>query len=329
MTKRLLTPLAALAALAPLPATAAADPGYCAPDAKAGSARVQLYADARCGGGSMIVPEQGNGDRPDFRRFANFDGRIYDVDDSRSSLAVAAGSCVRVFDGLGYAGEASAILCAPSTTEYFVLSAFDDRVSSMRVCRLDRQDDCSAAGGSSAAPSPRPQPQPQPQPEPQPAPPPQPQPQPQPAPAPAAPPCATGTFQRRYLSSKRPLRKDLSWVRMTWQPRLCLEDGRYTTDSDPVLTQMGPASLVGVGLDLDAPRRLAGGVEYDGRLRQCLPISAGYKGISFGGTGCFTVGSAKIRATVVAGRVRYGFTSRHYRFSGLEYRSLLWTRKVL
>jgi len=74
-------------------APAAADPGYCAADKLPGYARVAVFRDARCGGPSVSVSvQQANGDRPRFAAFTNYDGRVYNANDTRSSLAVRAGA---------------------------------------------------------------------------------------------------------------------------------------------------------------------------------------------------------------------------------------------
>src|SRR5689334_10859731 len=86
------------ATLATGTAPASAAP-YCSAGSKVDFARVQLFADANCRGGSMIIKGGSEGDRPNFARFRNFDGRVYDVDNSRSSVAVADDNCIRVFDG--------------------------------------------------------------------------------------------------------------------------------------------------------------------------------------------------------------------------------------
>jgi hypothetical protein len=114
---------------------------------------VQLFREGNCNGCSVSVGFNGSADRPNFAAFANADGATVDIDDTRSSLALAAGTCVRLFEGRAYAGADSGLLCAPATgTGFFAaLGAMDNRASSMRVC--------TAAGGrtrrfaSTAAPS--------------------------------------------------------------------------------------------------------------------------------------------------------------------------------
>jgi hypothetical protein len=152
----------AATALTAIAAPASAAP-YCDASAKASFARAQLFADANCKGGSMIIKSaDANGDRPNFAQFRNYDGRTYDVDNTRSSVAVAAGNCIRVFDGANYTGAESNILCAGSTTGYFGLFAFDNKASSLRICAAARKDHCARDGGVNAPTPPPPPPPPTP-----------------------------------------------------------------------------------------------------------------------------------------------------------------------
>ena len=138
------------------PASAVA--AYCPDTGLRANARVQLWVNPNCQGASVTVPPSGNGDRPNFAAFLSSDGRTYNVDNSRSSLGFAAGNCVRVFDGANYGGEESALLCAGGSTAYYALMKFNDRVSSMRVCRASSTHHCSRTGaGVPAAPPPPPQ----------------------------------------------------------------------------------------------------------------------------------------------------------------------------
>lgn len=156
------------AVAAATPATAATP--YCPAGSKASFARVQLYAGANCKGGSVIVnakAKEPNGDRPSFAAFRNWDGNTYNVDNTRSSLALAANTCVRLFDGASYTGAQSNLLCAPAGAgAYFGLFSFNDRVSSMRVCAGDRRQQCERSGGATPAPAPAPEPAPTPPPAP-------------------------------------------------------------------------------------------------------------------------------------------------------------------
>jgi cell wall-associated NlpC family hydrolase len=163
-------------------APALAAEARCAPDAKAGFARTQLFVDADCRGGSMIT--KGRTEMADFRRFINYDGKTYNVDNSRSSLAIQAGTCVRLYDLPGYRGDASTPICAGSRTLYWNLTRFDDRASSMRICAASDQAAC-GPGPSTPPPSSGPAPAPAPAPAPPPA----------AAPAPA--PAPSGTTRAR------------------------------------------------------------------------------------------------------------------------------------
>jgi len=143
------------AALAPLTPEAAEAHHYCPAGARSGMARVQLWRDPKCAGGSMIVGTTGDANRSDFRSFRNdADGRTYNVDNTRSSLSIKPGNCVRVFDGVGYSGEGSNLLCTPPNAEDWGLFAFNDRASSMKVCLTDRQADCGAGATAPAPPPP-------------------------------------------------------------------------------------------------------------------------------------------------------------------------------
>jgi hypothetical protein len=133
---------------------------YCPHGVRDADARVKMWRDSRCTGPNVVVglaaPE---GNRPDFRAFRDDQSGItYNVDNSRSSLAIAPGNCVRLYDGVGYTGDVSNLLCTPPNPEDWGLFAFDDRVSSMRVCRTDRQADCGP--GPIAPPPPPDQPPP-------------------------------------------------------------------------------------------------------------------------------------------------------------------------
>lgn len=119
----------------------------------------------------MIVKAgDANGDRPDFTKFRNFDGKIYNVSNSRSSVAIAPGTCIRLFDGGNYTGAESNILCAGSGVASFGLFAFDNRTSSMRVCAANSQAQCARGAAPAPPPVPTPIPTPTPTPTPTPAP---------------------------------------------------------------------------------------------------------------------------------------------------------------
>jgi hypothetical protein len=123
---------AGLTGSAPAPAQADA----CPADARASYARVQLFRDGACTGASVSVGFAGSGDRPDFAAFTNYEGSVYDIDDTRDSIAVAPATCVRLFDGRSYTGAATGLLCAPASADglFADLGAMVNRASSMRVC---------------------------------------------------------------------------------------------------------------------------------------------------------------------------------------------------
>ena len=131
---------AALIGMAPGQARAEA----CAADAKGSYARVELYRDVDCVRPSVSVGFAGNGDRPSFATFTNYEGVVYDIDNSRSSIAIAAATCARLFDGRDYTGADSGLLCAPAgSTGFFAdLGAMNDRASSMRVCPASTPGGC-------------------------------------------------------------------------------------------------------------------------------------------------------------------------------------------
>jgi cell wall-associated NlpC family hydrolase len=124
----------------------------CAGSAKAGFARVQLFADRDCKGASVIVPKTGDANRPSFASFRNYDGTIRDVDNSRSSVAIDTGTCVRFFDGVDYTGAASTNVCAPGGVVFWNLDRFDDRATSMRVCPAAAPAQCASAGAPAPSP---------------------------------------------------------------------------------------------------------------------------------------------------------------------------------
>ena len=141
---------AGLAATAPAPARADA----CAADVRASYARVQLFRDGACTGASVSVGFTGSGDRPDFAAFTNYEGNVYDIDDTRDSIAVAPATCAQLFDGRNYTGAATGLLCAPASADglFADLGALVNRASSMRVCPASAPSGCRAA----AAPPPPP-----------------------------------------------------------------------------------------------------------------------------------------------------------------------------
>jgi hypothetical protein len=130
----------------------------CPADSLASYARVQLFKDSDCSGPSVSVGFTGSGDRPDFAAFANYEGSVYDIDDTRDSLAVAPATCVRLFDGKSYTGAATGLMCSPANADglFADLGTFKNRASSMRVCPSSAQNGCAAA--TTPPPPPRPTP---------------------------------------------------------------------------------------------------------------------------------------------------------------------------
>jgi hypothetical protein len=81
--------------------------------------------------------------RAEFTRFANFDGGLQDVDNTRFSLAVEPGSCVRLFDLKDYKGFATPLLCAGQrVARAWNLSTVGARASSMKVCHRRARRAC-------------------------------------------------------------------------------------------------------------------------------------------------------------------------------------------
>ena len=156
---RRITWIAAAAVAAGLTGTApaAARADACAADARASYARVQLFRDGACSGASVSVGFTGSGDRPDFAAFTNYEGNVYDIDDTRDSMAVAPATCVRLFDGRNYTGASSGLLCAAASADglFADLGAMVNRASSMRVCPASAPSGCDAAA---APPPPAPAP---------------------------------------------------------------------------------------------------------------------------------------------------------------------------
>ena len=99
-----------------------------------------------------------------------------------------------------------------------------------------------------------------------------------PAPADAArqPVCIQAPKVTKFLSVENPFGPDHSFAKLTWSPELCPNGSGWRVFSDPVLTETGAGSVLGYGLNLEAPARSGTGVTYRGQLRACLPIGAGY-----------------------------------------------------
>ena len=135
---------AVLAAVLAGTAAPAARADACAADARASYARVQLFKDGACSGAAVSIGFEGSGDRPDFAAFTNYEGSVFDIDDTRDSMAVAPDTCVRLFDGKSFTGEATGLLCAPAAADglFADLGAMNNRASSMRVCPASAPSGC-------------------------------------------------------------------------------------------------------------------------------------------------------------------------------------------
>ncbi len=175
MSRAVLRRLAGVAVLGGLlvaPATASADATRCAPGAGLSWARVQLFAGANCGGGQMAIKaDDGAPDRANFGAFRNWDGKTYNVDNTRSSLILAGGTCVRLYDAPNFTGQESTNICATNGRLDWNLNRFDDRATSMKVCPTSTPDACGPGGSPPPSTQPAPAPAPRPEPSPPPAPP--------------------------------------------------------------------------------------------------------------------------------------------------------------
>jgi hypothetical protein len=105
-----------------------------------------------CGVRARLWVAGGSGDRPDFAAVTNYEGAVYDIDDTRDSVAVAPATCIRLFDGKRYTGADSGLLCAPQNADglFASLGGLTNRASSMRVCPASAPSGCDAV----AAPPP-------------------------------------------------------------------------------------------------------------------------------------------------------------------------------
>jgi hypothetical protein len=121
----------------------------CAGGERIRDVRVQLWMDRGCEGPWIEVPFGGNGDRADFSRFEHSDGEDYDVDDNRSSAAVAPGTCVRFFYDAGFRRPATRLRCA---RQHDLSLRLPDGVSSMRACTRWTHSLCRGAGRGLRAP---------------------------------------------------------------------------------------------------------------------------------------------------------------------------------
>jgi hypothetical protein len=129
--RRIIFTAALMGVLCALASPASARAAECSPGARKVDVRIQLWKEPHCQGAWIEVPFEGDGDRPDFRRFRHSDGDLYDVDDNRSSAVVAAGHCVRFFTDPNYGGHGTKLLCARRGDRSI---GMPEGVSSMRAC---------------------------------------------------------------------------------------------------------------------------------------------------------------------------------------------------
>jgi hypothetical protein len=132
----------------------------CTAGSKNDAAKVQLWADKGCLGGTVSVGFTGDDDRPDFRSFLGRTGDVKNVNNDRSSIAVAGGWCAKFFDPLNYGDGDEGIFCAVGRTDYFDFGALNDRASSMRVCPEDNRGLCNRIPKDGTVPPPPPPPPP-------------------------------------------------------------------------------------------------------------------------------------------------------------------------
>jgi hypothetical protein len=156
-------------------------------------------------------------------------------------------------------------------------------------------------------------------------------PEPQPKTAPAKKPgCIQGGRQTRYVSHERRFAVDHSYLRVTWEPRFCKADGRWTTGDLPSVSLLGAGSVENIILDFEAAHYISGGIEYRARVRQCVSVSAGAFGVGTSGSGCYTVGKANFRARVAGSKVSYEWKmSTTSWFRDASRGPLKWTGRVI
>ena len=107
--------------------------------------------DRGCEGAWIEVSFGGDGDRADFGSFEHSDGDEYDVDDNRSSAAVAPGTCVRFFYDTGFRRPATGLRCA---RQHDLTIALPEGVSSMRACTRWTHSLCRGVSGRLRPPAP-------------------------------------------------------------------------------------------------------------------------------------------------------------------------------
>ena len=142
--------------------------------------------------------------------------------------------------------------------------------------------------------------------------------------------CIQAPKVTKYLSKERPFAVDHSFAKLTWSPEFCPNGSGWRVFGEPVLTELGAGSALGIGMGLEAPTRHSIGVTYNGQVRDCLPIGAGYAGISYTGKVCVTDAKGFVGAYINAQRKVF------YRFPNLKGEGInnthgrwLWTNTVI
>ena len=135
-----------LLALMLVAVSAAAGPSVasatCTAGAKAANSRVQLWDRGDCTGSSVSVAFGGEADQRTFEKFKNIDSRVYNVNNTRSSIAVAPGTCARLFLNQVWGGDAGIFCATGSRPAAFVLKGQNNASSSMRVCKVAERAGC-------------------------------------------------------------------------------------------------------------------------------------------------------------------------------------------
>ena len=145
----------------------------------------------------------------------------------------------------------------------------------------------------------------------------------------AAPPaqgnCVRGGFTTRYLSERLRLLPDHSFTKLTWQPLMCRDGSNWVLRTEPKLNSLPAGDAIAIGLDLEAARVSGSTASYHGQIRQCVPFSISYSGIGFSGSGCGSVGTVDISATVKNGRIG----TPTFKLENRSIDEYEWTTKVL
>lgn len=275
------TTIMGLLALDASPALAA----QCPQNAKASFARVQLFKDANCAGGSVIVPKAGDGDRPNFAAFRDYDGSNRNVDKTRSSVVIDANTCVRFFAGVNYTGLQSTMICAGNNPLPWNLDGanFNDLASSMRVCRMSTQSACGDPAASAPPPARSPKPR-----------------------LPKPPPDQPLPRFKKYLSAPSISRwltatTNGSMQRVTWTVEV--DGGVVVTRETPYVQTLAAGYAPPLGIEWQAPEIARTSITAIGDIRgPCGSVEASYVGIGAGVSGCAaTLGRVTIKAKATKG----------------------------